>query len=65
VLLAETLGLAQAIASHDPAFISRYKSLIERGAELPLDQAMRDEQAEAFRSNATWSFCPENALSSL
>ena len=60
----EAVALAQAMAGHDPAFIARYKALIEGGAQLPLARAMDLEQAEARRSNPAWSFSPEGALSS-
>ena len=51
-LLDHAFGLARMIAAGDSVFISRYRSLIRRGAQMGLDAAVQLEAQEASAHNS-------------
>jgi len=49
----EAVAIAQRISEHDPATVQAYSGLIDRGWELPLEQAMALEERTARRWNGS------------
>ena len=55
-LMDETLALAKDVASHDPKHIQAIKSVVDRGALLPLDQAIDYEYQNSREHNMKLDF---------